>query len=53
MIDLGPHAVFIVWAYAGVALGVAALIAWTLHDARATAKKLDQLEARNPRRAAR
>ena len=23
MIDLGPHAVFIVWAYIGVAIGVA------------------------------
>lgn len=46
MIDLGPHAVFIVWAYIGVALGVAGLIGWTLYDARATAKKLAVLEAR-------
>jgi heme exporter protein CcmD len=46
MIDLGPHAVFIVWAYIGVALGVAGLIGWTLFDARTTAKKLAALEAR-------
>ena len=46
MIDLGPHAVFIIWAYIGVALGVAGLIAWTLYDARRTTKKLAALEAR-------
>jgi heme exporter protein CcmD len=46
MIDLGPHAVFILWAYIGVALGVAGLIGWTLYDARLTAKKLAALEAR-------
>ena len=46
MIDLGPHAVFIVWAYIGVAIGVAGLIGWTLYDARATAKKLAALETR-------
>jgi heme exporter protein CcmD len=48
MIDLGPHAAFIVWAYMGVAIGVAALIGWTLYDARATAKKLAALETRRP-----
>jgi len=46
MIDLGPHAVFIVWAYIGVAFGVAGLIVWTLFDARATARKLAALETR-------
>ena len=46
MIDLGPHAVFIIWAYIGVALGVAGLIAWTLLDARATARRLAALESR-------
>jgi heme exporter protein CcmD len=45
VIDLGPHAVFIIWAYLGVALGVAGLIGWTLIDARNTAKKLAALEA--------
>ncbi|HEY8576511.1 MAG TPA: heme exporter protein CcmD [Devosia sp.] len=46
MIDLGPHATYIVWAYIGVALGLLALIGWTLHDARVTARKLQALEAR-------
>ena len=46
MIDLGPHAAFIVWAYIGVALGIAGLIGWTLHDARVTARRLAALEAR-------
>lgn len=46
MIDLGPHAVFIAWAYIGVALGVAALVAWTLVDASRTANKLAMLESR-------
>ena len=50
MIDLGPHAVFIVWAYLGVALAVAGLIAWTLLDARSTTRKLADLEARGIRR---
>lgn len=46
MIDLGPHAVFIVWAYAGVGLGVAGLVGWTLHQGRMTARRLAALEAR-------
>ena len=46
MIDLGPHAVFIVWAYIGVAVGVGGLIGWTLYDARNTARRLAALEAR-------
>jgi heme exporter protein D len=46
MIDLGPHAAFIIWAYAGVAVGVAGLIAWTLFDARRTARRLAALEQR-------
>jgi heme exporter protein D len=53
MIDLGPQAVFIVWAYLGVAIAMAALIGWILYDARATNRKLAQLEARDPRRASR
>ena len=52
MIDLGPHAVFIVWTYIGVAAGIAGLIAWTLYDAASTARKLALLEAQKPRRAA-
>jgi heme exporter protein D len=50
MIDLGPHAVFIVAAYLGVALAVAALIFWTLYDARRTASKTAALEASGVRR---
>tara|TARA_R110002020_G_scaffold220742_10_gene428660 strand:+ start:312 stop:485 length:174 start_codon:yes stop_codon:yes gene_type:complete len=50
MIDLGPHAVFIIWAYLGVGLGVLGLLAWTLLDARTTAARLAALEARAPRR---
>lgn len=46
MIDLGPHAVFIVSSYLGVAISIAGLIGWTLHDARATARKLAALETR-------
>lgn len=52
MIDLGPHADFIVWAYLGCAIAVAGLIAWTLADARRTEKKLASLEAANPRKRA-
>ena len=50
MIDLGPHAVFIVAAYLGVALAVAALIFWTLYYARRTASKTAALEASGVRR---
>lgn len=46
MIDLGPHALFIVWAYVGVALAMVGLIGWTLYDARAATKNLAALEAR-------
>ena len=50
MLDLGPHAVFIVWAYAGVALGVLALIALAVLEARRTAARLRRLEALGVRR---
>lgn len=46
MIDLGPHAVFIVWAYLGVGLAVSGLIGCTLLDARTATRKLAALEAR-------
>lgn len=46
MIDLGPHAVFIIWAYLGVAIAVLGLIGWTLLDARRTTAKLARLETR-------
>jgi len=50
MIDLGPHAVFIIWCYLGVALAVLGLIGWTLFDARRTTRQLAMLETRHPRR---
>ena len=48
--DLGPHAVFIIWAYVGVAIGVLGLIAFTNFDARRTRKRLENLDARGIRR---
>ena len=48
--DLGPHAVFIVGAYAAVAIGVLLLIAVTSVEARRTARRLRELEARGIRR---
>ena len=50
MLDLGPHAAFIVWAYVGVAAGVAGLIAYAVLDARGTASRLMALDARGIRR---
>ena len=44
--DLGPHASFIVAAYAMAALVVAGLIAWVLADYRAQRRALADLEAR-------
>jgi heme exporter protein CcmD len=46
MIELGQHAGFIVGAYAGVTLGVLALIGWTLFDSRRTRRRLAALEDR-------
>jgi heme exporter protein D len=50
MIDLGPHAVFIVSAYAGVLIGVVALIAYAAVDARRVRAHLKDLDARGIRR---
>ena len=49
MMDLGPHAVFIIWAYLGVALAVFGLIGWIVFDARRTSAQLAALEAQAPR----
>ena len=43
---LGPHAGFIVAAYATAALVLAVLIAWVALDHRAQRRKIDILEAR-------
>ncbi|WP_233280554.1 heme exporter protein CcmD [Devosia rhizoryzae] len=48
MIELGQHAEFIIGAYCGVFLGVAALIGWTILDARRTAARLLELGDKRP-----
>jgi heme exporter protein D len=50
MIDLGPHAVFIVSAYLGVAAAITALIGWRLIEARRISARLAELEAGSPRK---
>jgi heme exporter protein D len=44
--NLGPHAAFIVTAYAAALMVVVLLIAWVWLDHRAQRRKLDELEAR-------
>ncbi|MBF0677881.1 MAG: heme exporter protein CcmD [Devosia sp.] len=41
--ELGQHAQFIIGAYVGVFGGLAALVAWTLIDARRTKRRLEEL----------
>ena len=50
MIDLGPHAVFIVAGYAGVTLGTLGLIVLTMVQSRRTKARLKALEAQGARR---
>ncbi len=50
MIELGPHAVYIVWSYLGVALAVAAAVTLTVLASRRTKTRLADLEARGIRR---
>ena len=50
MPDLGPHAVFILWAYAGVALAVLGLIVWVIVGSRQVRARLAALEAQGIRR---
>jgi heme exporter protein CcmD len=50
MIELGPYADYILWAYAGVSLLVGGLIAWVAYDARRVAAKLKSLEEGGIRR---
>jgi len=44
--DLGPHAAFIVAAYAAAVIVLGGVIAWVLLDYRAQRRKLADLEAR-------
>lgn len=48
--DLGPHAAYIWLAYASVAAGLAALVAWLVLDGRRQQRLVDDLEARGVRR---
>lgn len=48
--DLGPHAVFIIWAYLGVAVLIGALIAYVAWEARRVARRLEALEEKGIRR---
>ena len=50
MIELGPHAPYIVWSYAGVALLLAVLIGYVLWDAGRVRARLKALEERGIRR---
>ena len=50
MIDLGPHTVFIVWAYVGVAIVSAAVIAWVAWRSGDVKRRLAALEAAGVRR---
>ena len=49
--NLGPHAGFIVIAYAVAVAVVAALIVWVVADSRIQKRTLEDLEARGVRRA--
>jgi len=46
IINLGPHAAFIIAAYVVAVMVIAALIAWIMLDHRAQKRRLDALEAR-------
>jgi heme exporter protein D len=48
--ELGPHAAFIIAAYAAMAVGVAAFIAWLVFDGRRQRRLIGELEARGVRR---
>ena len=50
MIDLGPHAQFIIAAYVGVAIVTFGLIAWTIWQSRQVKARLAALEAQGIRR---
>lgn len=50
MIDLGPHAVFIVWAYVGVGTVTAVVIAWVAWRSAGVKRQLAMLEAQGVRR---
>jgi heme exporter protein D len=49
-IDLGPHASFIISAYAVVTVVIAGLIAWLILDGREQERRLADLAARGVKR---
>jgi heme exporter protein D len=53
MMQLGPHAAFIVTAYAAAIAIVAALVAWIVLDQRHLARLLEELEAQGVTRRSR
>lgn len=50
MIELGPYAAFILWAYGGVAGVLIGLIGYVVWESRRVARRLETLEARGIRR---
>ncbi len=50
MIDLGQHAEFIIWGYAGALAVALGLVGYVLWDSRRVAARLKALEARGIRR---
>jgi heme exporter protein D len=53
VMDLGPHAPFIVASYAIVTVVLIGLVAWLILDGRRQQRILDDLEARGVRRRSR
>lgn len=50
MIDLGPHAAYIVWSYLGVAILVGLVIGYLVMDRRRVNARLKALDRRGVRR---
>lgn len=50
MLDLGPHATFIIASYAAVVVVIAGLTVWLVLDGRKQRAALSELEARGARR---
>lgn len=48
--DLGPHAAFIIAAYAAMAAAMGLLVLWVAIDYRVQQRTLEELESRSPRR---
>ena len=53
MIDLGPHAAFIIGSYAVTVLAIGALVAWIVADGKAQQRAITDLESKGARRRSR